>query len=116
MHVLLANRAACYMRLLPADVDSAVQDCERCVALEPRYVKGWLRLAKYNLDSSHKDEALAAVRRGLEHHPEHAELEAMFSFEGIAIMLLAEDRRRLSLPGRNDGLPVHPVLSASACR
>jgi CBS domain-containing protein len=77
MHVLLANRAACYMRFSPADVDSALQDCERCVVLEPHYVKGWLRLAKYNLDSSHEKEALVAVQRGLEHHPEHAELAAM---------------------------------------
>ena len=48
MHVLLANRAACYMRFSPSDVKNAVLDCERCVALRPKD-KGWLRLAKYNL-------------------------------------------------------------------
>ena len=79
MHVLLANRAACYMRFSPSDVKSAVLDCERCVALRPAYIKGWLRLAKYNLEAGSRGSALTALRQGLEHHPGHVELVAMLA-------------------------------------
>lgn len=36
-----SNRAACYTKL--AAFDLGLKDCEKCVALEPKFIKGWIR-------------------------------------------------------------------------
>ena len=88
-HVLLANRAACYMRFVPRDMKNAQQDLEECVRLEPMYIKGWERLVRLHQECWSKgrkgerqmvsiDETKAKniARRGLIHHPNSQVLQS----------------------------------------
>ena len=36
-----SNRAACYTKL--AAFDLGLKDCDKCVELEPKFIKGWIR-------------------------------------------------------------------------
>lgn len=38
---LYSNRAACYTKL--AAFDLGLKDCEKCVELDPKFIKGWIR-------------------------------------------------------------------------
>lgn len=38
---LYSNRAACYTKL--AAFDLGLKDCDKCVELEPKFIKGWIR-------------------------------------------------------------------------
>lgn len=38
---LYSNRAACYTKL--AAFDLGLKDCDKCVELDPKFIKGWVR-------------------------------------------------------------------------
>lgn len=96
MHILYANRAACYMRFSPQDVESAIQDCERCTSLQPSFVKGWIRLCSYTLVAGDRVKARELVQQGLHYHPKDAELAGILSSAKDAT------RPNLSIPDKEN--------------
>jgi hypothetical protein len=80
-HVLLANRAACYMRLVPIDARNAAQDLEVCVSIAPEYIKGWTRLVRLYTDTQNVAARKIVAQKGLVHHANHPELMAALKME-----------------------------------
>jgi len=80
-HVLLANRAACYMRLVPIDARNAAQDLEVCVSIAPEYIKGWTRLVRLYTDTQNVAARKIVAQNGLVHHANHPELMAALKME-----------------------------------
>ncbi|KAF7283191.1 hypothetical protein GWI33_001192 [Rhynchophorus ferrugineus] len=68
---LYSNRAACYTKL--AAFDLGLKDCEKCVELDPKFIKGWIR--KGNILQGMKDpsKAISAFQKALEIDPNNAE-------------------------------------------
>ena len=63
VHLLYANRAAA---LLAAGEYSRVKDdCEKCLELEPKFVKAYLRLATALYHLQKFDEAIAVISKGM---------------------------------------------------
>lgn len=73
-HVLLANRAACYMRMTPRDVASATRDLQECVVLAPEYITGWERLVRLLSEEEMEEKMMRVATEGLQHHPESVEM------------------------------------------
>ena len=73
-HLPYSNRAACYQKLMEWQL--ALKDVETCVAMEPKFVKGWSRKAgiHYYLKEYHK--AMDAYNVILEIEPDNAEAKA----------------------------------------
>ena len=80
-HVLLANRAACYMRFVPIDARNAAQDLENCVSMAPEYIKGWTRLVRLYTDTQNVAARKIVAQKGLVHHANHPELMAALKIE-----------------------------------
>jgi len=59
-----SNRAACYTKL--AAFDLGLKDCEKCVELDPKFLKGWIRKGKILQGMQQSSKALAAYQKALE--------------------------------------------------
>ena len=63
VHLLFANRAAAY--LAAGEYTKVKEDCEKCLELEPKFVKAYLRLATAFYHMRKYDEALAIISKGM---------------------------------------------------
>lgn len=63
-----SNRAACYLKL--AAVPEGLKDAERCLELDPTFVKGYLRKAALQAAKREWTAAIATCEAGVEHDPE----------------------------------------------
>lgn len=52
----------------------AAADAEKCIALDPSFVKGYYRLANAQFELEKYDEAIATIRSGLQKDPTMSEL------------------------------------------
>lgn len=68
---LYSNRAACYTKL--AAFDLGLKDCETCVELEPKFIKGWIRKGCILQGMQQSSKAIAAFQKALEIDPNNAE-------------------------------------------
>lgn len=68
---LYSNRAACYTKL--AAFDLGLKDCETCVKLDPKFIKGWIRMGKIHQGMQQSSKALNAYQKALELDPQNAE-------------------------------------------
>jgi len=70
-HLPYSNRSACYQKLMEWQL--ALKDADTCVAMEPKFMKGWTRKASihYFLKEYHK--AMDAYNCALEVEPESEE-------------------------------------------
>jgi len=68
---LYSNRAACYTKL--AAFDLGLKDCDQCVELEPKFIKGWIRKGCILQGMQQASKAIAAFQKALEIDPNNAE-------------------------------------------
>ncbi|CAG7729527.1 unnamed protein product [Allacma fusca] len=68
---LYSNRAACYTKL--AAFDLGLKDCETCVDLDPKFIKGWIRKGKILQGMQDAGKAMSAYQKALEIDPNNAE-------------------------------------------
>ncbi|XP_015608933.1 stress-induced-phosphoprotein 1 [Cephus cinctus] len=66
-----SNRAACYTKL--AAFDLGLKDCEKCVEIDPKFIKGWIRKGKILQGMQQQGKALSAYQKALELDPSNAE-------------------------------------------
>ncbi|KAJ3644368.1 hypothetical protein Zmor_027033 [Zophobas morio] len=68
---LYSNRAACYTKL--AAFDLGLKDCEKCVELDPKFIKGWIRKGHILQGMQQPSKAIAAFQKALEIDQNNAE-------------------------------------------
>lgn len=78
---LYSNRAACYTKL--AAFDLGLKDCEKCIELDDKFIKGWLRKGKILEGMSQKRRAFFAYQKALEIDPNNA--EALQNYRSCAV-------------------------------
>jgi tetratricopeptide (TPR) repeat protein len=66
-----SNRAACYTKL--AAFDLGLKDCEKCVELDPKFIKGWVRKGKIHQGMQQHSKAISAYQKALELDSTNAE-------------------------------------------
>lgn len=64
-----SNRAACYTKLMA--INEALKDCETCIQLDPKFVKGYIRKAAIQLLKKEYDESLETCQLAKEADVEH---------------------------------------------
>ncbi len=60
-----SNRAACYLKL--AAIPEGMKDAEKCIELDPSFVKGYLRKAALQFAKREYEAAIATCEVGMEH-------------------------------------------------
>lgn len=70
-HKLYSNRAACYTKL--AAFDLGLKDCETCVKLDEKFIKGWIRMGKILQGMQQSSKALNAYQKAIELDPQNSE-------------------------------------------
>jgi len=73
-HLPYSNRAACYQKLMEWQL--ALKDAEKCVEMEPSFVKGWSRKASIHVYLKEFHKALDAYNEILKIEPENEEAKA----------------------------------------
>lgn len=68
---LYSNRAACYTKL--AAFDLGLKDCEACLKLDDKFIKGYIRKGKILQGMQKTSKASAAYQKALEIDPSNAE-------------------------------------------
>jgi len=68
-----SNRAAAYMKL--ADFGYAFKDCEKCLELDPTFVKAYKRLAVIHNFNKDYHKAIEAYKKAQEYTPDDADLK-----------------------------------------
>ncbi|KAF5306204.1 hypothetical protein FQR65_LT07481 [Abscondita terminalis] len=68
---LYSNRAACYTKL--AAFDLGLKDCDRCVELDPKFIKGWIRKGCILQGMQQSSKAISAFQKALEIDPNNTE-------------------------------------------
>ncbi|KAF6215013.1 hypothetical protein GE061_009761 [Apolygus lucorum] len=68
------NRAACY--LMQGQFTKALEDAHKSVAIDPKFVKGWLRIAKCTMAQGDLKSAETALNKAKELEPSGAVLQA----------------------------------------
>lgn len=68
---LYSNRAACYTKL--AAFDLGLRDCETCLKLDEKFIKGWIRKGKILQGMQQPSKALSAYQKAMELDPSNAE-------------------------------------------
>lgn len=68
---LYSNRAACYTKL--AAFDLGLKDCEMCIKLDDKFIKGYIRKGKILQGMQQSSKASAAYQKALELDPNNAE-------------------------------------------
>lgn len=68
---LYSNRAACYVKLL--ELQLALRDCDDCIRLDPKFIKGYLRKGQVLMAMKEEAKAAVAYRKALELDPNNEE-------------------------------------------
>lgn len=68
---LYSNRAACYTKL--AAFDLGLKDCDTCVKLDDKFIKGWIRKGKILQGMQQPGKALTVYQKAMELDPSNAE-------------------------------------------
>ncbi|XP_035732907.1 stress-induced-phosphoprotein 1-like [Vespa mandarinia] len=76
-----SNRAACYTKL--AAFDLGLKDCEKCVEIDPKFIKGWIRKGKILQGMQQQGKALTAYQKALELDPSNS--EALEGYRSCAV-------------------------------
>ncbi|RYR59901.1 hypothetical protein Ahy_A05g025844 isoform I [Arachis hypogaea] len=67
-----SNRAACYTKL--GAMPEGLKDAEKCIELDPTFVKGYTRKGAVQFFMKEYDKALETYKEGLKHDPNNQEL------------------------------------------
>ncbi|CAL5222224.1 g4557 [Coccomyxa viridis] len=76
-HKLFSNRAACYTKL--GAWNEGLKDAEQCIALEPTFIKGYIRKGHLQFFMKEYEKAAETYEAGLQQDPNNLELK-----DGIA--------------------------------
>ncbi|XP_076174844.1 stress-induced phosphoprotein 1 [Ptiloglossa arizonensis] len=76
-----SNRAAAYTKL--AAFDLGLKDCQKCVEIDPKFIKGWIRKGKILQGMQQQGKALVAYQKALELDPSNA--EALEGYRSCAV-------------------------------
>lgn len=66
-----SNRAACYTKLTAFDL--GLKDCDKCLELDPKFIKGWIRKGKILQGMQQPVKATEAYRKALDIDPTNSE-------------------------------------------
>lgn len=80
---LYSNRAACYTKL--AAFDLGLKDCETCIKLDEKFIKGYIRKGKILQGMQKTSKASSAYQKALELDPNNA--EALEGYRACALNL-----------------------------
>lgn len=72
-HKSYSNRSACYTKL--AAFNEALKDAEKCIEIDPKFVKGYSRKGHVEFFTKQYDKALETYQAGLEIDPSNEELK-----------------------------------------
>ncbi|OIV92762.1 hypothetical protein TanjilG_00896 [Lupinus angustifolius] len=67
-----SNRAACYTKL--GAMPEGLKDAEKCIELDPTFVKGYTRKGAVQFFMKEHEKALETYREGLKHDPDNQEM------------------------------------------
>lgn len=90
-----SNRAACYTKL--AAFDLGLKDCEKCVELDPKFIKGWIRKGKILQGMQQQAKAVSAYQKALEIDPNNAEALEGYRSCSIAASSNPEEVRKRAM-------------------
>lgn len=88
---LYSNRAACYTKL--AAFDLGLKDCERCLELDEKFIKGWIRKGKILQGMQQPSKAIAAYQSALALDP--ANNEALEGFRNCRMSTINADSKEV---------------------
>ncbi|KAF4520599.1 hypothetical protein B566_EDAN006010 [Ephemera danica] len=92
---LYSNRAACYTKL--AAFDLGLKDCESCVTLDPKFIKGWIRKGKILQGMQQSSKAIAAYQKAMEIDPANAEALEGYKACAVAVNSNPEEVRKRAM-------------------
>ncbi|KAG8223594.1 hypothetical protein J437_LFUL004115 [Ladona fulva] len=92
---LYSNRAACYTKL--AAFDLGLKDCDKCVELDPKFIKGWIRKGKILQGMQQFGKALAAYQKALEIDTSNAEALEGYRTCSVAVNSNPEEVRKRAM-------------------
>lgn len=90
-----SNRAACYTKL--AAFDLGLKDCETCLKLDPKFLKGWIRKGKILQGMQQQSKAIVAYEKALELDASNAEALEGYRQCSIAVNSNPEEVRKRAM-------------------
>ncbi|XP_026676602.1 stress-induced-phosphoprotein 1 [Diaphorina citri] len=90
-----SNRAACYTKL--AAFDLGLKDCETCLKLDPKFLKGWIRKGKILQGMQQQSKAIDAYEKALELDASNAEAVEGYRQCSIAVSSNPEEVRKRAM-------------------
>lgn len=90
-----SNRAACYTKL--AAFDLGLKDCEKCVEIDPKFIKGWIRKGKILQGMQQQGKALGAYQKALDLDPSNAEALEGYRSCSVAVSSNPEEVRKRAM-------------------
>ncbi|BES87703.1 STI1 [Nesidiocoris tenuis] len=105
-----SNRAACYTKL--AAFDLGLKDCEKCLELDPKFIKGWIRKGKILQGMQQPSKAFSAYQKALDIDPTNAEALDGYRQCSIAVNSNPEEVRKRAMADPE----VQAILSDPAMR
>jgi len=92
---LYSNRAACYTKL--AAFDLGLKDCDKCVELDPKFIKGWIRKGKILQGMQDAGKAMTAYEKALEIDSNNAEAQEGYRQAMMAVYSDPEEARKRAM-------------------
>jgi len=92
---LYSNRAACYTKL--AAFDLGLKDCDKCVELDPKFIKGWIRKGKILQGMQDSSKAMTAYEKALEIDPNNAEASEGYKITMQNVYANPEEARKRAM-------------------
>lgn len=90
-----SNRAACYTKL--AAFDLGLKDCEKCVEIDPKFIKGWIRKGKILQGMQQQGKAISAYQKALDLDPTNAEALDGYRSCSVAVSSNPEEVRKRAM-------------------
>ncbi|KAL1121953.1 hypothetical protein AAG570_003361, partial [Ranatra chinensis] len=90
-----SNRAACYTKL--AAFDLGLKDCETCLQLDSKFIKGWIRKGKILQGMQQPSKALMAYQKGLDIDPTNTEALEGYKQCSVAVNSNPEEVRKRAM-------------------
>lgn len=90
-----SNRAACYTKL--AAFDLGLKDCDTCLELDPKFIKGLIRKGKILQGMQQPSKALSAYQKALDMDPTNAEALEGYKQCSIAVNSNPEEVRKRAM-------------------
>ncbi|XP_011498449.1 PREDICTED: stress-induced-phosphoprotein 1 [Ceratosolen solmsi marchali] len=90
-----SNRAACYTKL--AAFDLGLKDCQKCVEIDPKFIKGWIRKGKILQGMQQQGKAITAYQKALDLDPSNVEALEGYRSCSVAVSSNPEEVRKRAM-------------------